>query len=227
MRGWHGLVVSLALLTTLPAPAARACGIELILAVDVSRSVVESEYRLQMEGIGAAFQHPDVGNAIRWVAGGVMVSVTQWSGPDEQDLVVPWTHVTDEADSARLGIAIAAAPRAYANSFTAIGAALRHARAVSADNPRPCLRRVIDVSGDGANNRWPIPAPIADSLEAEGYIINGLVIAGAKPDPVAFYEEQVVRGPGSFIEIADGFEDYPRAMLRKLLRELAPAVSMR
>jgi hypothetical protein len=53
------------------------------------------------------------------------------------------------------------------------------------------------------------------------------VIRGAWPDPVEFYQRNVVRGDGAFLEIADGFSDYAAAIRRKLLRELTPRLAAR
>jgi len=206
---------------------ARACGIELVLAMDVSRSVVNDEYSLQMGGLSAAFRDPAVAEAIAGVPGGVMATVTQWSGPAAHRQTVRWTHLEDAQSAARFADAIDRMDRAFFAAFTAIGEALVHAAALHATNPRPCLRRIVDVSGDGVSNRGRSAAAMARALAADGVAVNGLVIRGARPDPVAFYRAQVVRGPGSFLAIADGFEDYARAIRQKLLRELAVNVAGR
>ncbi len=83
----------------IPARAA-GCGLELVLAMDVSRSVVSAEFDLQMNGLAAAFRDPEVAEAIAWSTGGVMATVTQWSGEQSQSQPVPWTHLTDAADAA-------------------------------------------------------------------------------------------------------------------------------
>ncbi len=82
-----------------PARAAD-CGLELVLAMDVSYSVVNSEYDLQMGGLADAFRDPEVAEAITWITGGVMATVTQWSGPEAQAQPVPWTHLTNAASVA-------------------------------------------------------------------------------------------------------------------------------
>jgi len=209
------------------APPAAACGVELVLAMDVSRSVVNDEYDLQMGGLSAAFRDPEVIEAIRWTPGGVMASVTQWSGPEAQAVAVPWAHLTDEASARAFADRIDAMPRAFFAAFTAIGEALIHAAAVGRANPRPCLRRIIDVSGDGRSNRGREPGAVADLLLAQGITINGLVIIGARPDPAPHYAANVVRGPGAFLVTAAGFADYPRAIKAKLLRELSPSLAAR
>jgi hypothetical protein len=201
--------------------------LELVLAMDVSRSVVESEFDLQVGGLALAFRDPEVVEAINWIHGGVMATVTQWSGPESQTQPLPWFHLTDDATAAAFAAAIERQERAFFASYTAIGEALIHADSLSDTNPLRCKRRVIDVSGDGASNRGRPARPIAEALAANGVTVNGLVILGAWPDPAEFYLRNVVRGDGAFLETAANFSDYAAAIRRKLLRELIPRVAAR
>jgi len=224
-----GAVALLAAATLVLATPARAaeCGIELVLAMDVSRSVVTAEFDLQMGGLVRAFRDPEVAEAIAWIPGGVMATVTQWSGPQAQAQPVPWTHLTDVASATAFAAAIERQERAFFASYTAVGEALFHANGLGASNPRRCARRVIDISGDGASNRGRPARQMAEALAANGVTVNGLVIKGAWPDPVAFYLDNVVRGDGAFLETAENFADYAAAIKRKLLRELTPQVAAR
>lgn len=206
---------------------AAACGIELVLAMDVSRSVVNREYDLQMGGLSAAFRDTAVIQAIEGVGVGVMVTVTQWSGPEAQIQTVPWTRLTGSESAHSFADRIDATDRAFFAAYTAIGEALVHANGLSATNPVECDKRIIDISGDGASNRGLLTNDVATALAANGVTINGLVIAGAQPDPIAFYRKNVIRGEGAFVEIADGFDDYARAIRNKLLRELTLQVAER
>ncbi|MEM8698909.1 MAG: DUF1194 domain-containing protein [Pseudomonadota bacterium] len=207
-----------------PGPA-LACGLELVLAMDVSRSVVAAEFELQMQGLAAAFRDPAVIEAIRWTPGGVMVTVTQWSGPRSQAQSLPWTKLTTAVQSHAFAAEIDGQERASLAAFTAVGEALYHAEEISAANPATCLRKVIDVSGDGPSNRGRPARAVAERLAAKGYTINGLVIADEKSDVEAFYRRNVIRGAGAFVEVADGFEDYARAIRTKLLREINPQLA--
>ncbi|MEM7508888.1 MAG: DUF1194 domain-containing protein [Pseudomonadota bacterium] len=210
------------------APAASACGLELILAMDVSRSVVNAEYDLQMGGLAAAFRSAEVIEAIEWTPGGIMVTVTQWSGPRSQSQSVPWAHVSTAVEALAFADAIDNQQREFFAAYTAIGEALYHAARVSDANPKQCQRKVIDVSGDGHSNRGRPARPVAEALAVKGYTVNGLVIEGALgEDLVEFYLRNVTRGPGSFVEVADGFEDYARAIRVKLVREMTPQLAAR
>ena len=195
--------------------------------MDVSRSVINDEYELQMNGLANALRSKEVVEAIGWIPGGVMATVTQWSGELDQAQTVGWRHLTDPPSVLAFAKEVDFDRRAFFQSYTAIGEALWHANTLSASNPRKCKRRVIDVSGDGASNRGREPAAIADALAANGVTINALVIRGARPDPAQYYLDNVVRGPGAFIEIAQTFHDYARAIQQKLLRELTPALASR
>lgn len=209
------------------AGTANGCGIELILALDVSRSVVNAEYDLQIRGLAAAFRDDEVIETIGWVPDGVMATVTQWSGPVSQHQSIGWRALTDARSIRSFAREIDDMDRRFFAAYTAIGEAIDHAGVISATNPKTCDRRVIDVSGDGASNRGRDPRGIAEALAATGVTINALVIEGASPDPVAYYAENVVRGEGSFLETATSFQAYPEAILRKLLRELRPAFATR
>ncbi len=202
-----------------PVPAA-ACALELVLAVDVSGSIDAREFDLQANGLADAFEHPSMVAVVGQLEGGMLVTMTQWSGSTRQRQMIGWRRVSDAASMAAFAGEVRRAGRAWRNFSTAVGEALAHAAAVSADAPAACGRRVIDVSGDGVSNEGREPAPISRSLAAEGYTVNGVVIRGADPDPVAHYRAQVIAGPGAFVEIAESYDDYPEAILRKLLREI-------
>ncbi|MGD1926489.1 MAG: DUF1194 domain-containing protein [Paracoccaceae bacterium] len=207
--------------------AASACGLELVLAMDVSRSVINDEYDMQMGGMANAFRNTEIIDAIGWIPGGVMATLTQWSGSGQQVQSIGWRHLTSPDSVIAFATEIDLTNRKFFQSYTAIGDALWHANSLSATNPRDCKRRVIDVSGDGISNRGREPVRVAEALAANGVTINAVVIRGARPDPAEYYIDNVVRGPGAFIEVADTFHDYARAIQQKLLRELTPALASR
>jgi Ca-activated chloride channel family protein len=212
---------ALALLLALaPAPAAADCALELILAVDVSGSIDSREFDLEANGLADAFENPSLASAIGELPGGMLVILTHWSGSTRQRAMTGWHRLSDGPSLAAFAAEARSAGRAWRNFSTAIGDALVHAGEVSGTAPERCKRRVIDVSGDGVSNEGRPPAAVSQALAAEGFTINGLVIRGADPDPVAHYRAEVIAGPGAFVEIAENFEDYPRAILRKLLREI-------
>lgn len=200
--------------------AALACALELILAVDISGSIDQNEFALQTEGMATAFETPELAEAIVHQDGGIYVILTQWSGATRQRQVTAWHHLTGPESMAKFADAIRQGGRNWRNYSTAIGEALFHAMKTGETSPVECKRRVVDVSGDGVSNEGRAPRAMADALAALGYTVNGLVIRGDSPDPVKYYEINVLAGPQSFLEIAEDFEDYPRAILRKLLKEI-------
>ncbi len=213
---------ALAFAAALVAAPAAACEVELILAMDVSRSVMNPEYDLQMEGLADAFRDAVVLDLIEG-AGGVMATVTQWSGAGDQAQTVPWQYLESRASTLSFADEISNQRRSYFGAYTATGDALLHAAAISATNPTTCRRKVIDVSGDGKGNRGTDPKRVSAQLVNQGFTINALAILGAKPSPLDFYARDVIGGPGAFVEAADGFDAYAAAIRRKILRELSPA----
>ena len=207
------------------APAAQACEVALVIALDVSRSVDKYEYVLMRNGIGAALLDDEVIDLIGWMPGGMMVTVTQWGGLGQQRQPIGWSHLTDRESVVSFVERLVKIDRGFWMADTSVSEALLHAESQFRKSDRFCGRRVIDVSGDGISNAGPKVRPISITLGRQGITINGLVVDGARPDPVAYFLTEVIRGPLSFVEIADGYEDYERAMKRKLLRELAPNLS--
>ena len=202
------------------ATRSSACEIELVIAMDVSRSVDQYEFDLMRNGTADAFSHPEIWDTIAWMDEGIMVAVTQWSGVGKQKVSVPWRHVKNKNSLEKLSEDIRAMKRAFRFDFTAPAEALTHAFSLFEQNHRSCRRRIIDLSGDGRANQGDETGIIADLIAGSGVTINGLVIRGDNPDPLSFYIEKVKRGAVSFVEIASGYDDFPRAMLRKIKREI-------
>ena len=216
---------ALAFAAALISTPVAACEIELILAMDVSRSVMNAEYDLQMEGLANVFRDDVVLDLIE-SAGRIMATVTQWSGVGDQAQTVPWLWLESRASTLSFADEITNQRRSYFGAYKATGNALMHAAAILATNPTNCTRKVIDVSGDGRGNRGIDPKTASNQLVAQGYTINALAILGAKPRPLDFYAREVIGGPGAFVEAADGFNAYAEAIQRQILRELSPAFVM-
>ena len=216
--------------------ASLACGLRLVLAMDVSASVSVREYNIQRTGLATAFRDEAVHAAIQSVDGGILVSVTQWAGSGQQDWSLHWSQIWTPEEARAFAIQIEGLSNPYQASPTAVGQALRHASEVLAMAPSKCRRSVIDVSSDGATNTGMDTAVEADALDRQGVTINALVILGKsrhKVDPDLFeesltewYGRNVVRGPGSFVVTSPTYEDFPRAIRNKLLREIRPLFAM-
>ena len=196
-----------------------------MIALDVSRSVDKYEYVFMRDGIGAAFLDDDIINLIGYMPGGMMVTVTQWGGSGQQRQPIGWRHLSDRESVVEFVEELVKIDRGFWMADTSVSEALLHAELMLQDTDLLCRRKVIDVSGDGISNAGPDVRPISITVGARGITINGLVVDGARPDPVTYFLTEVIRGPLSFVEIADGYDDYETAMKRKLLRELAPNLS--
>ncbi|MEK0162328.1 DUF1194 domain-containing protein [Phaeobacter sp. A36a-5a] len=206
------------MLVTLAPMQARACDLALVLAVDVSGSVDVEEYRTQMEGLAAALRDGIIAEAL--VRAQARVALIQWSGSGRQDLTLSWRSVTDFPAVDRLAAEIASAPRPWRNYATGIGEALQLALEQFQLVPS-CRRRVIDVSGDGPSNEGIEPTAMRGALSAAGVTVNALAIEESEPDLTAYFFEQLIHGPGAFVQTAARFDDYPDAIRKKLLREVA------
>jgi hypothetical protein len=206
--------------------------VELVLAVDVSGSVDDVEARQQREGYVAAFRDPLVHRAIEQGAHQrIAVTYVEWASANFQQTVVGWTLLDGPAACERFAAMLAEAPIGRGR-WTSISGAIDYAVPLFDDNGFAGERRVIDISGDGTNNNGrPVEDARWDALE-RGIVINGLPILNDRPQPFGmptprqlalddYYERWVIGGPGSFMVVATDFDDFRRAVLAKLVREIA------
>ena len=106
---------------------------------------------------------------------------------------------------------------------------MRFAKPLFDDSGYRGLRRVIDVSGDGANNAGPLVVPTRDEVLAAGITINGLPIMLKRPNPGTmdiedldvYYEDCVIGGPGAFVVPIREREKFIEATRTKLVLEIA------
>jgi len=214
-------LVALAPLALPLAPArAQTVGVSLVLAVDVSSSVDEAEYALQMRGLGEAFRHPDVLAAIGASTGGIAVALVQWSDSNAQGLSIDWTHVFDPASAAAMSELVVATPRAFTGGQTAVGNAIQFSLALLDRSRFQPLRQVIDISSDGRANSGATPMSHRDRAIARGVTINGLAIMNEEPFVDRFFARNVIGGAGSFLMTAENYEDFAAAIVKKLVREI-------
>jgi hypothetical protein len=223
--------VALAAPAILGPRAARALepvDVELILAVDVSRSVDAEEMEMQMRGYAAAFRDPRLTDGIAaGPIGAIGCLMFLWSDHNIQQVVVPWTRIGNAREADRFAQAVDAAPRntfLYTSISGAMGFAGRQfGRAFEG------TRQVVDISGDGVNNSGrPIQEARAELLE-QGVIINGLAVLDRAPPPAGFsqppldqyYQDSVIGGAGAFVMVAEGFDAFDQAARRKIIREIA------
>nr|WP_231592763.1 DUF1194 domain-containing protein [Pelagovum pacificum] len=205
------------------APAlAQDCRLALALALDVSSSVDAEEDRQQRLGLAGALLAPEVRAAMFSSPLPVALAAFEWSGRQNQTLILDWTLIDSPAALERAAQRIASSDRSEEEFPTSLGYALGYGSLLLADGPS-CLFTTIDVSGDGVNNDGFPPSSAYKAYPFADVTVNGLVVhTGGPPgdEVVAFYRDEVIRGPGAFLEIAQGFDDYERAMRRKLEREL-------
>jgi hypothetical protein len=213
-------------LAPVAATASTPVAVQLVLAVDVSGSVSQDRFELQREGYVAAFRSREVIQAIRSTAtGSIAVAVLQWTGPSLHVVAVDWTLINDTASADRFATAIAHAPRALYGGGTSISGAIDFARSMLAQEPFHGQRRIIDVSGDGANNRGRQAEDARDEAVQEGLVINGLPILTLEPDLDRYYRQSVIGGPGAFVIPANSYEQFGAALRSKLIAEIASASS--
>ncbi len=196
---------------------ARACETALVLAIDVSNSIDNFEYNIQTDGLAEALRDPLVLESL--VAGQVAVAVVQWSGPDNQELSIPWRRMQSDNDVFAMADAAENMPRAVIMANTAIGDTIEFASALFADVP-DCKRKVIDISGDGADNAGSLPEQERRVAEKNGITINGLAIDPHGLSITNYYRTRVITRNG-FVMTSRGHQSYAETLKEKIRREVA------
>jgi hypothetical protein len=229
-------ILAVALFAIIHVPLARAAeqvDLLLVLAADVSRSVDHAKFQLQREGYAAAFSDPRVLEAI---ASGrrarIAVCFVEWSGSTAQKVVIDWTLIKDVESGRQFGDKLVELPRSFAE-LTSISGGIDFAIAQFERAPYEAVRRAIDVSGDGTNNSGRNVRLARDEAVAKDVTINGLVILSERPlawnpehtHPPGglqnYYRDNVIGGPGAFVLAAENFQSFGKAIITKLIAEIA------
>jgi Protein of unknown function (DUF1194) len=223
-----------ALLTVASPPAftqTEAVDLALVLATDVSYSVDDDEARLQRLGVFQAFRSPEVIKAIQAGAlGRIAVAYIEFSSANAGRVSVDWQVIHDQA-SADAFVDALAGTRRLDGVQTSISSGIQLAARLLETIDFRATRKVIDVSGDGPNNDGRLVVPTRDETIAKGITVNGLPIITESnktdiyylPDLDKYYAGCVIGGPNAFMHVAYGFEDFARAIRRKLVLEISDA----
>jgi len=238
MLRWVQSLLLTALLLAAPLAKAQSTAQDqvdllLVLAADVSRSVNQPKFQLQREGYAAAVSDKRVLEAIssgrhRRIA----ICFVEWSGVSAQKLVIDWTIVGDADQARKFGDQLLELPRSFAER-TSISGGIDFAVSLFDRAPYQAARRTIDVSGDGTNNSGRDVTLARDEALARGITINGLVILSERPLPwnpehtnppgglPNYFRDNVIGGPGAFVIVAEDFNSFGQAIVKKLIAEIA------
>lgn len=176
----------------------------LVLAVDRSGSIDDDELRLQRDAYVDILRDPEMASAFA----NASVAIVEFDNSAE--IAVNWSSATEAAEAYALYRPVA--PR----GGTAIGRALETALELLEGKTG---ERIIDVSGDGRDNRDQILlAQTRNQALREDIEINGLIFEGRSNDRVTrYFQEKVITG---FTVTIGSLDDFAEALRRKLRREL-------
>ena len=208
---------------------AVAVDVELVIAVDVSYSMDPEEQKLQREGYVRALTSREFLRALRDGAHGkIAITYFEWAGQFDQKMIMPWRLIDGPEAADAVANEIASAPYRRA-SRTSISGGLLFGSKLFDNSGYRGTRRVIDVSGDGANNAGELVVPVRDGVLAQGITINGLPIMLKRPNPHTmdieeldiYYEDCVIGGAGAFVVPIHNESQFIDATRTKLILEVA------
>ncbi len=215
-------------MNTVGARGQQTIELNLVLAFDASASVNDVEFNLQRMGTSAAFLDSAVAQAIERAAGGIAVSIVQWSSISRQRVGLGWHRLMDRSSIERFAAAVAKMPRRIPGGGTMIHSGLAFAGGMLSRSPYVARREVIDLSGNGVSDDLHKTHQQRNRLVASGVVINALAIEELKRDLTTYFRENVIGGAYAFVVTASGFEEFRKAMQMKLLREIeGPLISRR
>jgi hypothetical protein len=206
--------------------------VELVLAVDISYSMDPEEQALQREGYIKALTSREFLLALR---GGrhrkIVVTYFEWAGYSEQRVIVPWRLIEGPESADAFAAEIAAAPIRRA-ARTSISGAIEFGTRLFDDSGHRGRRRVIDISGDGANNHGQLVTIARDATVAKGITINGLPIVAKRLNYATmdiekldiYYEDCVIGGSDAFVIPIKNKDEFIEATRNKLILEIGDRV---
>jgi len=227
----YGRMAATVAICLLPTLSLAECRQALAIGLDVSGSVDLREYRLQLDGLVSALNHPDVVRKFMAMPEApVAIMVYEWSGPDDQVILAPWTQINDRAALTGVSTLLANTERRASTPGTALGQAMQFGAAQLALQP-DCWKHTLDISGDGKSNLGQRPRDVKAGIAVQQVTVNALVIGADAPatgdqrqveigELSSYFRAEVITGPDAFVQTALGFEDYAGAMTLKLKREL-------
>jgi hypothetical protein len=158
------------------------------------------------------------------------VSIIFWGSEGLSKPQSHWVYIKDAAAAESFARIVEAMPRAVTGD-TGLGAGLLAAVRKFESLGQCAIRKVVNVSGDGEENRVfrrqrnsPAPVQVRDLAEFSEVEINALAIVNEEKDLADYYASNVITGPDAFVMEVTQCEDVARAMQRRLIREIGPRV---
>ena len=203
--------------------------VALVLAVDVSYSMDLDELALQRNGYIEAFRSKQLHDAIaKGALGKIAVTYFEWAGGDFQHIVKPWTVIESPQSAIAFAEELGEAPTRRGRR-TSISGAIDLSMALLEQSNVVAMRKVIDISGDGANNDGRPVTQARDAARDKGISINGLPVMLKQASYFdidnldVYYQNCVVTGLGAFVIPIREKSQFVEATKTKLLREIAEA----
>jgi hypothetical protein len=190
------------------------CEMALILAIDVSGSVLDHHYELQRDATAAAIQERIQPNAHAPIA----IQVIMWG--TTHHVVVPWSLLTTHSRINQVAQQLSQTERPE-RGLTHMTNLMQFALDSYAHVPCEAERMILDISGDGDDTERSVHVQ-RDRAQLMQVQVNGLPIVTEIQtiDISEYFRSQVVTWDG-FVITADSWHAFHRAIRGKLVLEIA------
>jgi hypothetical protein len=210
-----------------PAGPAEEVDVALVLAVDVSYSMDLDELALQRNGYIEAFRSKQLHDAVaKGAIGKIAVTYFEWAGGNFRHVVKPWTIIDTPQSAIAFAEELGEAQTRRGRRTSISGAIDLSVELLEQANVVP-MRKVIDISGDGANNDGRPVTVARDEARDKGISINGLPVMLKQASYFdidnldVYYTNCVITGVGAFVIPIRERHQFVDATRTKLVREIA------
>jgi hypothetical protein len=202
--------------------------INMVVAFDRSESIDADERRAQIKSLTAALLDQRFMDSVTsGYHGKLGISVMAWSSFSQVEMILPWIEIGGRGDAEeavrRINWHQAKDPDVRHGKQTDIALAIATSVDILDQAPYFGSKQVINIISDGIDNFGRFPMVDRDLALDRGITINGLVQARGHAVGIIkdFFRKQVIGGPSSFVQAADGVDGFAQAMLRKMMLEVA------
>jgi hypothetical protein len=210
---------------------ATSVDLEIVLLVDDSGSVNDTEFRYQIAGIAAALRDSNVQTEINSgtyaVHKKIALAIVTFAGNAQQAKALDWTEVNssnadtiaDTIDDIWPDNSGTGATYSRYSGQTAVGNGIQYAYQQFSGNGYTGIRKIIDLSGDGQDNNSNVDTDVAAAAAISNGIdlVNALAIGDATL--LSWYQDNILAGTGAFAVNVSTYSDIAGTFLNKLKAE--------